>query len=106
MIVNFLNGNNVFMALPTDYGKSLCNICLPGAFDKLKCVEKTLIVVIVSPLVTLIKDQVTLYSSKGGCCLYQLGTDYKMSRGVTEGRFSNVAFKIKAASKTPKTSHF
>ena len=64
VIVNFLNGNDVFVALQTDYGKN-CYICLPGAFDRLKSAEKTSTVVIVSPFVTLMKDQVALYSCKG-----------------------------------------
>ena len=53
----------------TGYVKSLCYIYLPGAFNRLKSVEKTSIVVIVSPLVALIKDQVAPHSSKGVCGL-------------------------------------
>ena len=69
-MVNFLNGNDVFVALPTGYGNSLCYICLPGEFNRLKTSEKTSIVVIVSPLVALMKDQVALYSSKGVSAAY------------------------------------
>ena len=65
MVVNFLNGNDVFVALATGYSKSPCCICLPGAFDRLKSVEKTSTVVIISPLVALMKDQVALYLSGG-----------------------------------------
>ena len=65
VVVNFLNGNDVFVALATGYGKSLCCICLPGAFDRLKSVEKTSTVVIISPLVALMNDQVVLYLSGG-----------------------------------------
>ena len=53
VVVNFLNGNDVFVALATGYSKSPCCICLPGAFDRLKSVEKTSTVVIISPLVAL-----------------------------------------------------
>ena len=64
VVVNFLNGNDVFVALTSGYGKSLCCICLQGTFDRLKSVEKTSTVVIISPLVALKKDQVALYLSE------------------------------------------
>ena len=66
VIANFLSGNDVFVALPTGYGKNLCYICFPCASDRLKSAEKTSIVVIVSPL-PLTKYQEALYSSKGAC---------------------------------------
>ena len=93
VIANFLDGSDVFVALPTGYGKSLCYVCLPGAFDRLRSAEKTSIVVIVSPLVALMKDQVALYSSKGVSAAYiSRETDYEMARGVTEGRYQLVYF--------------
>ena len=44
VIANFLSRNNVFVALPTGYGKNLCYICLPGVSNRLKSVEETSIV--------------------------------------------------------------
>ena len=52
----FLEGNNVFVALPTGYGKSLYYGCLPVAFDSPRSEVKS-IVIVISPLVAL-KDQV------------------------------------------------
>ena len=64
-ISKFASGKDVFVALPTGYGKSLCYCCLPYVFDRLKSVEKQSIVVVVSPLVALMKDQVAGCSSMG-----------------------------------------
>ena len=64
-ILTFLEGNDVFMALPTGYGKSLCYGCLPGAFDRLRRSKAKSIVVVISPLVALMKDQVNNFASKG-----------------------------------------
>ena len=51
----FVEGKDVFVSLPTGYGKSLCYALL--AFDvKNKLKERTSIVMIVSPLVALMKD--------------------------------------------------
>ena len=58
-------GRDVFVALPTGYGKSLCYCCLPRVVDLVRSVEKQSIVVVVSPLITLMKDQVAAYHSKG-----------------------------------------
>ena len=65
----------MFVALRTGYGKNLHYVSLLGASDRLKGAEKTLIVVIVSPLVALMKDQVVWYSSNGvsAACISQEG---------------------------------
>ena len=53
----FLQGNDVFVSLPTGSGKSLIYAVLPFAFDHLRGSEGS-IVVVVSPLLSLMKDQV------------------------------------------------
>ena len=58
-------GRDVFVALPTGYGKSLCYCCLPRVVDLVRSVEKQSIVVVVSPLIALMKDQVAACHSKG-----------------------------------------
>ena len=73
-IFSFVNGRDVFVVLPTGFGKSLCYGCLPLVFDTLRKHEGS-VVIVVSPLVALMKDQVDFFSSKGltavkadGCC--------------------------------------
>ena len=50
-IVSFLRGNDVFVSLPTGYGKSLCYAALPYAFDQLRASSHPSIVIVVSPLI-------------------------------------------------------
>ena len=64
-IRQFVLGRDVFVSLPTGYGKSVCYFPLPFVFDCLRRVEKKSIVVVASPLVALMKDQVAQCSSCG-----------------------------------------
>ena len=80
-ITQFLMGRDVFVALPTGYGKGCVRgsahrlweesvlRCLPRVFDLVRSVEEQSIVVVVSPLTALMKDQVAAYHSKGHCGL-------------------------------------
>ncbi|KAL5510411.1 hypothetical protein EMCRGX_G005949 [Ephydatia muelleri] len=64
--VALFEGRDVFAILPTGFGKSLCYASLPVAFDKCQKKERGYsIVVVVSPLVAIMKDQVPTYSIKG-----------------------------------------
>ena len=62
-LLAFLRGRDVFVSLPTGYGKSLCYAALPAAFDSLRISPSQSIVVVVSPLIALMKDQVATPSS-------------------------------------------
>ena len=57
----FVKGRDVFAVLPTGYGKSLCFGCLPIVFDKLpgRGGEDSSIIVVVTPLTAITKDQVS-----------------------------------------------
>ena len=67
--VALIEGRDVFAILPTGFGKSLCYACLPVAFDKCQKKERGYsIVVVVSPLVAIMKDQVR---SGNGCFIYK-----------------------------------
>ena len=64
------NGKDVFLWLPTGYGKSVCYQCLPFLFDhKLSRIDLPLtdrsVCLVVSPLVSLMSDQVTSLRTSG-----------------------------------------
>ena len=63
-------GNDVFVSLPTGYGKS--HGLLPCVFDALRGVEKKSIVLVVCPLVALMKEHVQ-FSSMGIPAAYVSG---------------------------------
>ena len=58
VLEKFVSGHDVFAVLPTGYGKSLCYACLPGTFDLLFNKTEPSIVVVVSPLLAIMNDQV------------------------------------------------
>ena len=62
VVVSILEGSDVFAVLATGYGKSLCFVCLPRAFDAALSGDSSCslpsIVVVVSPLKSLLEDQV------------------------------------------------
>ena len=60
-MLQFASGKDVF----TGYRKSLCYALLPEVFDRLRGVEKQLMALVVSPLLGLMQDQVTLLTEAG-----------------------------------------
>ena len=54
-IRTFMQGEDVFVSLPTGYGKSLIYSVLPYAYDELLGCEGS-IVIVISPLLSLMKD--------------------------------------------------
>ena len=65
-IFQFASGSDVFVSLPTGYGKSLCYTLLPPVFDLLRGVKEKSIVLVVSPLLALMKDQETFRAERLG----------------------------------------
>ena len=60
-IRSIVDGKDVFVSLPTGTGKSLCFALVPHVFDELLGYQQsTSIAIIVSPLIALMKDQVSL----------------------------------------------
>ena len=56
---------DVFIAVPTGFGKSLCYCLLPLVFDRIREDGKSSIVIVVSPLLALMTDQVNTISKRG-----------------------------------------
>ena len=59
VVFKFVRGQDVFVSLPTGSGKSLCYSVLPRTFNRLrKRWKPSSLVIVVSPLVALMKNQV------------------------------------------------
>ena len=69
-ILSFVFGNDIFVSLPTGYGKSLSFGLLSCVFDALRGVEKKSIVLVVCSLVALMKEHVVHFSSMGISAAY------------------------------------
>lgn len=71
VIQEFVCGKDVFVVQPTGSGKSLCFVCLPYVFSKIHSLccsgedHFQPIVLVISPLISLMKDQVQKYSKTG-----------------------------------------
>ena len=58
VITEFINNRDVFVVLPTGFGKTLCFTCLPMVFDELYPDNQSSVVLVVTPLIAIMKDQV------------------------------------------------
>ena len=92
VITEFVSGRDVFATLPTGYGKSLCYGCLPCVYDQLR--PQGSIVVIVSPLSALMKDQVKSFRERGVSAALVTSdcgkASEQMKAEVIEGRYQLV----------------
>ena len=88
----FVSGRDVFISLPTGYGKSFCYGCLPIVFNCLR--DKTSsIVVVVTLLVAIMKEQAIDFERKGLSAMYitcgSVGGEGKM-QDVLDGLYDLV----------------
>ena len=65
VLCSFVGGEEVCAVLPTGYSKSLCYQCLPFIFDSLRTDGLQSVILVISPLVAIIKDQVRKHPSGG-----------------------------------------
>ena len=88
---SILEGKDVFAVLPTGFGKSICFQCLPGAFDLLSDSPKASIVMIITPLLAIMEDQVKDATSKGltAASISSL-TNEEVKKSVLQGKYQLV----------------
>ena len=60
VITSFVQGNDVMAILPTGFGKSLCYTSLSMIFDELRSDNIKIIIIVITPITAIIKDQVRL----------------------------------------------
>ena len=95
-ILDFIKGRDVFVSLPTGAGKSLCFASLPVIFDNLRRHLQIIggtdcgcIVLVVSPLIALMQDQVDKFHKRGLKCTF-LGQDSCDKAAVIAGEYQLV----------------
>ena len=91
---NFVQGRDIFISLPTGSGKSVCYALLPLVFDYIRkykeCAtaghaQSHTTVVCITPLTSLILDQVQSFTKKGLQVMYIKGKD--LGDGVALGKY-------------------
>ena len=100
----FFEGRDVFVNLPTGSGKSLCYFVLPLAFDCLRHCETSpkSIVLVVSPLIALMKDQVQTLQRKGVRGVYVGDADEATRSQIHNGEFQLVFMSPEAVLTNPE----
>ena len=85
----FCRGTTYSWLFQQAMGRAYCYGCLPGAFDRLRRSKAKSIVVVISPLVALMKDQVNNFASQGLSAGRYVGEDssHEMKLGVLSGAY-------------------
>ena len=78
---------DVFVSLPTGYGKSLCFGLLPRVFDNIRGVKERSITIVISPLVSLIQDQCATFNNMGLSAVYVGSSDNDARRRMKEEEY-------------------
>lgn len=89
IVLTFVKGNDVFVCLPTGSGKSACYTILPRVYDYLRKSTSS-IVVVVSPLIALMKDQVRAMTDRGVKAVFVGDCDEEGIDGVCAGSYQLV----------------
>ena len=85
-ILMFLKRRDVFVVLPTGFGKSLCYGSLPWIFDSIK-ERNGSIVVVISPLIALMKDQVEGFLQRGVSAVRAGDCSNEVTEEISRGKY-------------------
>ena len=95
VIKPFIQGNDVFASLLTGCGKSLCYFCLPAIFDRLNHhTPPWSVVIVISPLQALMKDQVQSLERKGVRAVSVTGHDSEDKDTLTKQQIVSGEYQI------------
>ena len=87
-LLEFLLGQNISVNLPTAYGKSLIFQCLPIAADALfERPRGSSVIVVISPLRSLMEDQVRQLNDIGIPAIYIVDEEDEFMQQVLNGNF-------------------
>ena len=87
-----LDGHDVFVSLPTGFGKSFCFQCLPLVNDYLSGCQESSIVVVVEPTAAVMRDHVEALLAKGrkAAFIKNKQRDSTIRQGVIEGKYQYI----------------
>ena len=85
-ITYFISGNAVLVSLLTGYGKSLCFAILPKVFDLLRDEHKA-IVLVISPLLSIISNQVISFKRMGISAAFAGDDDRAVRKKIKLGEY-------------------
>ena len=91
VVLSFCKGKDIFACLPTGFGKSACFVILPKLFDLLKKESPGhSIVIVISPLNSLMKDQVRSCQERGVAAAAVTHDDKSSEEEAMKGGFQIV----------------
>lgn len=92
ILQEYICGRDTFVSLPTGSGKSLCYCALPLVFDKLRKIQDRSIALVVSPLIALMKDQVSAMNRRRIRAVYtgDLDDSGRTTTEISEGKYQLV----------------
>ena len=91
VLEKFVGGKDIFVSLPTGSGKSLCYWILPLVYNHLQETSNS-IVLVVSPLVALMRDQVSSLQELGVKAVYAGDSNPDCIEKIKHGHYSILFF--------------
>ena len=98
-VMAFLQGRDVFVGLPTGFGKTIIPALLPRCFDLLHGVDGS-IILIISPLIALMVDQSKRFCEMDLTC-GSVGESEEMDKKILDGKYQIVISSPEAILQKP-----